>query len=150
MSERRSDGGHRIVALPVGGAHALDSSVLQTAFADAYEKLVNLQPVRCVKTEAEITTVRSPDVVLVDVSLAADHSFASLTALQRSLAALPLTPCVGSVGNKSRFCSGGRVHRRRSFVSGALRAGVEGAMSVPGAKWSPNGPVSALRKRQHR
>ncbi|KAH9833566.1 uncharacterized protein C8Q71DRAFT_860354 [Rhodofomes roseus] len=56
----------RTIALPRDDTTPLDSSVLLNAFADAYEKLVNLQPVRCVKTETDIESVCSPDAVLVD------------------------------------------------------------------------------------
>ncbi|KZT72409.1 glycosyltransferase family 1 protein [Daedalea quercina L-15889] len=56
----------RTIALPQDATNPLDSTALPNAFADAYEKLVNLQPVRCVKTETEIETTCSPDVVLVD------------------------------------------------------------------------------------
>ncbi|TFY54047.1 hypothetical protein EVJ58_g9090 [Rhodofomes roseus] len=56
----------RIIALPCDNTNPLDSSVLQKAFANAYEKLVNLQPVSCVKTEVEIKTTCSPDLVVVD------------------------------------------------------------------------------------
>ncbi|KAH9927773.1 uncharacterized protein B0H18DRAFT_1118302 [Fomitopsis serialis] len=56
----------RTITLSRDSAEALDSSVLLNNFADAYEKLVNLQPVMCVKTQTEIETTCSPDVVLVD------------------------------------------------------------------------------------
>ncbi|KAH9828759.1 uncharacterized protein C8Q71DRAFT_719010, partial [Rhodofomes roseus] len=56
----------RIIALPCDNTNPLDSSALQNAFANAYEKLVNLQPVSCVKTEAEIKTTCCPDLVVVD------------------------------------------------------------------------------------
>ncbi|OSX64471.1 glycosyltransferase family 1 protein [Postia placenta MAD-698-R-SB12] len=56
----------RVIALHNTGRHALDNKVLDESFAEAYEQLVNGEPVKCAHTGHCVEAVSSPDAVIID------------------------------------------------------------------------------------
>lgn len=59
---------YRVIALHNTGRHALDNKVLDESYAEAYEQLVNGEPVKCAHTGHCVEAVSSPDAVIIDVS----------------------------------------------------------------------------------
>lgn len=58
----------RLVGLPCEENNAIHIDLFFAAFADAYKKLVNEEPVSCTHTGKIMEAVRAPDAAILDVS----------------------------------------------------------------------------------